>query len=133
MPDGQSHTPEPRLALVVDDSERVLNDTRELIEPLGFNVITARDAETGLSLAIRRRPAFVLLDLALPGMSGTEFLKTLRGLPGCDRIHVIVCSGNGRPRDIHAAMGAGASEYLLKPFDQDLLAFKLRQVGLIGA
>ena len=132
MPDGRSHAPE-RLALVVDDSERIREDARALIESLGFTVMTAGDGEEGLSLAIRHRPAFVLLDLAMPGMSGVDFLKTLRSLPGGDRTQVILCSGNGRPRDIHVAMCAGACEYLLKPFDQDLLSFKLRQVGLIAA
>ena len=117
---------------MVDDSERILKDACALIEHLGFRVITARDGETGISLFIRHRPEFILLDWGLPGMSGLDFLKALRTLPGGERTQVLICGGNGRPNDIHLAMRAGASEYLLKPFDEDLLAFKLQQVGLIA-
>lgn len=133
MPDGQRHYDRQPLALIVDDSERTLKDARALIERLGFGVITTRQGDEGLALYLRHKPAFVLLDWALPGMTGLDFLKALRAIPGGERAKVILCSGNGRPRDIHLAMTAGACEYLLKPFDQDLLAFKLRQAGLLAA
>lgn len=119
------------VALVVDDSERILADARALIEPLGFGVLTARGGEEGIALCLKHRPAFVLVDWNMAGLGGLDFLKTLRSLPGVERTKVIFCSGNNRPRDIHLAMRAGASEYLLKPFDEDILAFKLRQAGLL--
>jgi two-component system, chemotaxis family, chemotaxis protein CheY len=131
MPDGRhSSTDETPLALIVDDSERILADARRLLEPMGFRVLTANDGEAGMSLAVRHHPALILLDWALPGMSGIDFLRTLRAVPGYESTQVIVCSGHGRPADIHLAMRAGASEYLLKPFDPELLAFKLRQIGV---
>lgn len=120
-----------KLALVIDDSARILDDARALIEPLGFRVLTAPGGEEGIALCVKHKPAFVLLDWSMVGLGGLDFVKALRALPGGERIKIIFCSGNNRPRDIHLAMRAGASEYLLKPFDADILAFKLRQAGLI--
>ena len=117
--------------LVVDDSERIRSDARRLLEPMGFSVVTAGDGEAGMSLAMRRHPVLILLDWSLPGMSGIDFLRTLRAVPGYETTQVVVCSGHGRPADIHLAMRAGACEYILKPFDPELLAFKLRQIGLL--
>ena len=133
MPDGQQNSPEQKpIVLVVDDSERIRADARRLLEPMGFSVMTAGDGEAGMSLAVRHHPALILLDWSLPGMSGIDFLRTLRSVPGYQSTEVMVCSGHGRPADIHLAMRAGACEYILKPFDQDLLAFKLRQIGLLA-
>ena len=133
MPDGHhSAAQEKPLVLVVDDSERIQADARRVLEPMGFAVMTAGDGEAGMSLAVRHHPALVLLDWSLPGMSGVDFLRTLRAVPGYETTQVMVCSGHGRPADIHLAMRAGASEYILKPFDPELLAFKLRQVGLLA-
>ena len=132
MPDGRHSTEQKPLVLIVDDSERIRVDARRLLEPMGFAVMTAGDGEEGMSLAVRHHPALILLDWALPGMSGIDFLRTLRAVPGYEATQVIVCSGHGRPADIHAAMRAGASEYILKPFDPELLAFKLRQIGLLA-
>ena len=132
MPDGRHNTAADKtLVLVVDDSERILSDARRVLEPMGFAVMTASDGEAGISLAVRHHPALILLDWALPGMSGIDFLRTLRAVPGYETTQVIVCSGHGRPTDIHLAMRAGACEYLLKPFDPELLTFKLRQIGLL--
>ena len=133
MPDGRHNSaPKRPLALIVDDSERIRSDARRLLEQLGFVVLAASDGESGMSLAVRHHPALVLLDWSLPGMSGIDFLHTLRTVPGYESTQVIVCSGHGRPADIHHAMQAGACEYLLKPFDPDLLAFKLRQIGVVA-
>ena len=133
MPDGRhSSADEKPIVLVVDDSERIQNDARRLLEPMGFAVMTAGDGEAGMSLAVRHHPALILLDWSLPGMSGIDFLRTLRAVPGYETTQVVVCSGHGRPADIHLAMRAGACEYILKPFDPELLAFKLRQIGLLA-
>ena len=133
MPDGRHSSAEQKpLVLVVDDSERIRADARRLFESMGFTVMTAGDGEVGISLAVRLHPALILLDLSLPGMSGIDFLRTLRSMPGYEATQVVVCSGHGRPADIHLAMRTGACEYILKPFDPELLAFKLRQIGLLA-
>ena len=133
MPDGRHSSAEQKpLVLIVDDSERIRADARRLLEPMGFTVITAPDGEAGMSLAVRHHPALILLDWSLPGMSGIDFLRTLRAVPGYETTQVVVCCGHGRPADIHLAMRAGACEYILKPFDPELLAFKLRQIGLLA-
>lgn len=121
------------LALVVDDSEQVCRDARRIVEGLGFEVREAKDGEAALKLCRAEMPALVLLDWIMPGMSGLDFLQALRAIPDASRTTVIFLSGNGRARDIDLAMRSGASEYLMKPFDPDLIAFKLTQVGLLAA
>lgn len=121
------------LALIVDDSEQVCRDARRIVEGLGFEARTAKDAEAALKLCRDEMPVLVLLDWIMPGMSGLDFLHALRALPESRKATVIFLSGNGRARDIDLAMRSGASEYLMKPFDPDLIAFKLAQVGLLAA
>ncbi|MFO1186489.1 MAG: response regulator [Alphaproteobacteria bacterium] len=121
------------LALVVDDSEQVCMDARRIVESLGFEARTAKDGEAALQICRVEMPALILLDWIMPCMGGLDFLHALRGLPDARRATVIFLSGNGRARDIDLAMRSGASEYLMKPFDPDLIAFKLTQVGLLAA
>jgi two-component system chemotaxis response regulator CheY len=132
LPDPASAAPRP-LALVVDDSEQIRRDACRIVESFGFDAASAADAEGGLRQCAAQVPALILVDWMMPGMGGLDFLKALRAIPTGYRATVIFLSGNGRPPDIHLAMRSGASEYLMKPFDSDLLSFKLRQVGLIAA
>lgn len=132
MPAPRTKAPRP-LALVVDDSDQIRRDARRIVEAFGFEGEAMREPDAALRACAERMPALILVDWALPGMNGLEFLKALRAIPAGYRAAVIFLSGNGRPPDIHLAMRSGASEYLMKPFDADLLAFKLRQVGLIAA
>jgi two-component system chemotaxis response regulator CheY len=121
------------LALVIDDSEQIRKDARRIVESLGFEARSAADGEEALLLCRAMMPVLILVDWMMPGMGGLDFVKALRAFPESRRATVIFLSGNSRPRDIHLAMRSGASEYLIKPFDRDLLSFKLAQVGLIAA
>jgi two-component system chemotaxis response regulator CheY len=121
------------LALVIDDSEQIRTHAGRIVESLGFEARTAPDGEEALLLCRAKMPVLILVDWMMPGMGGLDFVRALRALPESRRATVIFLSGNSRPRDIHLAMRSGASEYLIKPFDSDLLSFKLAQVGLIAA
>ncbi len=121
------------LALIVDDSEQIRRDACRILSTFGFEAASASDADNALRQCGSRIPALVLVDWMMPSMGGLDFLRALRAIPGGYRSTVIFLSGNGRAPDIHLAMRSGASEYLMKPFDADLLAFKLQQVGLLAA
>ena len=131
-PDGARSTRRP-VALVIDDSEQTRKDARRNLLSFGFDVMQATDAETALRLCMAQAPALILVDWLLPSLPGAAFLRALRGIAGTHQTAVIFLSVHGRAPDIHVAMRAGASEYLMKPFDADLLAFKLQQVGLLAA
>jgi CheY-like chemotaxis protein len=81
----------------------------------GVTVISAQDGATAVELAREHRPAVVLLDLQLPGASGTEVLRRLREDPATAEIPVVITSGGGAPGEIEALLAAGARAYVEKP------------------
>jgi two-component system, chemotaxis family, chemotaxis protein CheY len=73
----------------------------------------------------------VLLDWNMPVMNGIEFLRQLRRAPGGESPVVVFCTTENDLQHIQEAIGAGANEYIMKPFDSDILAAKFAQVGLL--
>lgn len=76
-------------------------------------------------------PDGILLDWNMPVMEGIEFLELLRKTEGGDVPRVIFCTTNNDIEHITRAIEAGANEYIMKPFDQDILREKLEEVGLL--
>src|SRR5215468_9977736 len=79
----------------------------------------------------RSRPAAVLLDWNMPVMDGYEFLGNLRRMPGGDAPKVVFCTTENDVAHIARALHAGANEYIMKPFDKDIVTAKFQEVGLI--
>ena len=76
-------------------------------------------------------PDAVLLDWNMPVMDGLQFLKELRKLPGGNDPVVIFCTTENDIAHIEAAITAGANEYIMKPFDSEIIQAKFMQVGLL--
>ena len=76
-------------------------------------------------------PDAVLLDWAMPVMDGVEFVRRLRQEPGGEGPIVVFCSGENDPERIGFALDAGADEYIMKPFDGDIVEAKFSQAGLL--
>ena len=88
----------------------------------GLRLVEAADGETGLELAREFRPALVLLDLRLPGISGEEVLDALRADSGTAGLRIVVVSAEARPNETARLIERGADGYLVKPVDvADLL------------
>jgi DNA-binding NtrC family response regulator len=105
--------------LVVDDEEAIRDSCRQILERAGCRVETARDAAEGLWALQRTPPDLVILDLRMPGMQGTEFLKRARAQsPDLD---VIVITGYSSVKSAVECMRLGAYDYVAKPFDADTL------------
>ena len=77
-------------------------------------------------------PDAILLDWNMPVMDGMEFLLQLRQLRGGDRPKVIFCSTENDTDHIAKAIRAGANEYIMKPFDSEIIRSKFAQLGLIA-
>ena len=120
-----------RTCLVVDDSTVVRKIARRILEELGFQVVEAEDGEKALEACKRELPEAVLLDWNMPNMDGYEFLKALRRMPGGDRPKVVFCTTENDVAHIARALHAGANEYIMKPFDKDIVTAKFHEVGLI--
>ena len=76
-------------------------------------------------------PDVILLDWNMPVKSGIEFLKELRASAGGDSPLVVFCTTENDMTHIREAMGAGANEYIMKPFDSDIIQSKFAQIGLL--
>ena len=117
--------------LVVDDSKVIRMVARRILEGLNFEVIEAVDGKDALERCLQTMPDSVLLDWNMPIMSGIEFLRELRKTDGGDAPVVVFCTTENDMEHIREAMEAGANEYIMKPFDSDILEAKFTQVGLI--
>lgn len=106
--------------LYVEDNPDNVAFMAELIATLsGVGLVSAHTAEIGLEIARARRPALIILDINLPGMSGFEALRQLRQLPETATIPVIALSASATTRDIRAGEEAGFDRYLTKPIRVD--------------
>lgn len=117
--------------LVVDDSRVIRMVARRILEQLGFEIQEAVDGQEALSSCRKQMPDAILLDWTMPVMSGLDFLKQLRKEPGGDRPTVVFCTTENDVERIAEALRAGADEYMMKPFDGDILHSKFAEAGLV--
>ena len=120
-----------KTCLVVDDSGVVRKIARRILEEMDFQITEAEDGEKALEACKRAMPDAVLLDWNMPIMDGYEFLGNLRRMPGGDAPKVVFCTTENGVDHISRALHAGADEYIMKPFDREIVAAKFREVGLI--
>ncbi|NIX78401.1 response regulator [Microvirga terricola] len=117
--------------LVVDDSSVIRKVSRRILEEMNFRVSEAEDGEKALSICLADMPDVVLLDWNMPVMDGYEFLTRFRRLPGGERPKIVFCTTENDIAHISRALEAGADEYIMKPFDKDILTAKFQEVGAL--
>jgi two-component system chemotaxis response regulator CheY len=117
--------------VVVDDSRIIRKVARKILEGLEFTVEEAEDGLGALEICRRAMPDAVLLDGSAPGLSSAEFLRSLRRENGGDKPIVILSTSENNVQQVTEAITAGANEYILKPFDGDVLGAKFADVGLV--
>ena len=117
--------------LVVDDEV----DIRQLVEVKlrkeGFDVRTAEDGRTALSIALEHRLDLILLDVALPDLDGLEVCRLVRAHLGDRAPRIAFLSARGQEADQTAGLAAGGDDYIVKPFRPSELAARIR--GLLNA
>lgn len=122
---------EARTCLIVDDSRIIRKVARRILEDLSLEVAEAADGAEALDYCLAAMPQVVLLDWQMPVMDGLTFLRRLRELPGGMAPKVVFCSVETRADRIAEALSAGADEYVMKPFDGEILQSKLAEVGVV--
>jgi two-component system KDP operon response regulator KdpE len=113
----------PVAILVVDDEAQIRRALNSILSTRGYRVISAADAEEGLDLAVEHTPDLIVMDMALPGMSGLEACRELRN---CYSAPILVLSVRGADADKIAALDAGADDYVTKPFSAGELLARVR-------
>jgi CheY-like chemotaxis protein len=108
----------PETILVADDDPAIVMLLRASLESDGFRVVTAGDGEAALRLARAERPALLLLDWQMPGSSGIEVTRALRGDPDhhLRTVPVVLITAQAGAENTAAGFGAGVTDYLTKPF-----------------
>ena len=120
-----------KTCLVVDDSRVIRKVARRILEDIGVEIAEASDGLEALAWCRAAMPDAVLLDWNMPVRSGIEFLKVLRGEPGGERPTVVFCTVENDVERIREALDNGADEYIMKPFDGDIIAAKFAEAGLV--
>lgn len=120
-----------KTCLVVDDSRVVRKVARRILESYDFEISEAVDGAEALASCRSAMPSAILLDWAMPTMDGIEFLERLRQEPGGDSPVVVFCSAETDPKRIAQALDAGADEYIMKPFDSEIIEAKFAEAGLL--
>ncbi len=118
--------------LVVDDSAVIRKVARRILEGLSFQVAEAEDGAVALESCRAGMPDAILLDWNMPVMDGYDFLRNLRRMERGGEPKVIFCTTENDVAHIARALHAVANEYIMKPFDRDILAAKLTEVGLLA-
>lgn len=121
----------PRTCLIVDDSRIIRKVARRIVEGLGFEVDEAADGAEALAFCGGVIPEVILLDWSMPVMDGLTFLRRLRALPGGMAPKVLFCTIETRAERIAEALSAGADDYVMKPFDGEILTSKFAEVGAV--
>jgi two-component system chemotaxis response regulator CheY len=119
--------------LIVDDSRVIRKVARQIFDALGFACEEAENGQTALESCRKIVPDIVLLDWNMPVMNGIEFLRALRKMPGGQAPVVVFCTTENDLNHIQEALTSGANEYIMKPFDADIVRSKLGQLGVIEA
>lgn len=109
--------------LVVDDEAQIVRALRINLTARGYEVLTAHDGASALSVAAEGKPDVVVLDLGLPDLDGSEVIA---GIRGWSSVPIIVLSARTDSSDKVSALDAGADDYVTKPFGMDELLARLR-------
>src|SRR5687767_15927606 len=119
-----------RPVLIIEDDPDISESLKYNLEREGLAAITASTGEAGLTEALNDRnpPALIILDLMLPGMSGSELCRRLRREPATRRTPIIMLTAKVSESDRVAGLDLGADDYITKPFSVRELLARVRAV-----
>ncbi|CAN5249769.1 response regulator [soil metagenome] len=112
--------------LLADDDPQILRALRITLSARGYDVVTAADGKQALRSAIDDHPDLIVLDLGMPGLTGTEVIEAVRGW---SQVPILVVSGRSDSLDKVDALDAGADDYVTKPFAADELLARIRALS----
>ena len=119
-------------AMVVDDSRVMRMILKSLLNKLGYEVETAGNGAEALEVLERlaAEPELVLVDWNMPVMNGLEFIRRVRAEKRFRPISLMMVTTETEAGQVVCALAAGANEYVMKPFTEEIITDKLRLLGL---
>jgi two-component system CheB/CheR fusion protein len=127
--DGPPAPPSPLRILLVEDNRDAVETLRDALELSGHDVQAVYDGQEGLRTALRTRPDVVICDVGLPGLSGYDVARGLRGDPAMRGVVLIALTGYASPEERRRAAEAGFDHHLGKPADLGALAAVLAEAS----
>ncbi len=119
---------------MVDDSTTIRTILWKYFGKIGFDVIEATDGLEGLArLQEMSQADLALVDWNMPNMSGVDFVRAVRAIRRYDSLPLVMVTTNTERDQVALALEAGANEYIMKPFTQDVIREKLELLGLVKA
>ncbi|HEX8264414.1 MAG TPA: response regulator transcription factor [Pyrinomonadaceae bacterium] len=120
----------PERILIIEDDPDIAESLRYNLEREGLQAVVAETGEKGLRLALNAQapPTLIVLDLMLPGMSGTELCRRLRREPETKKTPIIILTAKASEADKIAGLEFGADDYMTKPFSVKELLARIRAV-----
>lgn len=120
-----------KTCLIVEDSRVIRRVSRAIMDGFGFQCTEVENGQEAVQACEKSMPELILLDWNMPVMNGIEFLRKLRTMPKGDTPKVVFCTTENDFAHIQEGMAAGANEYIMKPFDSDIIKSKLEMLGLV--
>lgn len=117
--------------LIVDDSRIIRSVAKRILQDLDFETREAADGAEALKACQDWMPDAILLDWNMPIMNGLDFLLALRQLPEGEEPIVVFCTTENDINHIQQAIASGTDEYIMKPFDSEIIQAKFARVGLV--
>lgn len=118
--------------LIIDDSRATRSFIKRMLTNVGFETFEADNGQTALMVLSENRDIdLALVDWNMPVMNGLEFVKTVRQEPECEELLIMMVTTETEMDRVMQAVEAGANEYLMKPFTEDLLKEKLDLLGCL--
>lgn len=114
--------------LIADDEPNIVVSLQFMLKREGYEVVVARDGPEALEAIQRERPALVLLDGMMPGMSGYAVCEAVRADPELRETRILMLTAKGRETDIARGQGAGVDAYVTKPFSTRELIVQIRDM-----
>ena len=121
-------------ALIIDDSKAMRSILSRMLRGLGFEVLEAGNGREGLQrLEENSKVDLALVDWNMPEMNGLEFVRTVRAEQSYDGVLLMMVTTETEMGNVVKALAAGANEYVMKPFTQEVILEKLQIFGLAGS
>ena len=112
--------------LVVEDEADVADLLRYNLTNAGYNVLISAEGDKGLAIAREKRPDIIVLDLMLPGLTGHEVCRALKGDPNTVSIPIVMLTAKGEPHERVKGLELGADDYVTKPFSPRELVLRVQ-------
>jgi len=122
-----------KIFMIADDSPVIRKVAKRIIEDLGFVVVEAENGEHAQMLCADNMPDGILIDWDMLGLSGLELVTWLGQNHEAERLKMLFCTSQVMVAEMTKAKRAGAHGFLLKPFNREMIARKLQEVGLLEA